>query len=151
MFESSALHEEIVRIRDWLDSGSLDPIPGSIHAVAEALLLFLSYIKDPVIPYHLHDACIAAASNYTSCKQIVLQKMPDLDRNVFLYLCMFLQELLKYSNENGMDAKTLATVFGDILLRDPVRNSRPQANRGKASFIYHFLINDQSPLIMPSK
>lgn len=77
--------------------------------------------------------------------------MPDLDRNVFLYLSMFLQELLKYSNENGTDAKTIATVFGDILLRDPIRNSRPQANRGKASFIYHFLINDPSNLIIPNK
>lgn len=26
LFESIALHEEIIRIRDWLDSGSLDPI-----------------------------------------------------------------------------------------------------------------------------
>uniref|UniRef100_A0A1Y1K9C3 Rho-GAP domain-containing protein n=1 Tax=Photinus pyralis TaxID=7054 RepID=A0A1Y1K9C3_PHOPY len=151
LFESTALHEEIIRIRDWLDLGSMDPIPGSIHAVAEALLLFLSYTRDPIIPYHLHDTCIAAASNYQNCKQIVMQKMSDLDRNVFLYLCMFLQELLKYSNENGTDPKTLATIFGDILLRDPIRNSRPQANRGKASFIYHFLINDQSSLIMPCK
>ncbi|XP_018324743.1 inositol polyphosphate 5-phosphatase OCRL-1 [Agrilus planipennis] len=148
LFELNALNEDIVRIRDWLDWGSLDPISVPIHAVAEALLLFLSYTKDPIIPYHLHDACIAASSNYQSCKQIIVQKLPDLERNVFLYLCMFLQELLKHSNENGSDVKTLATLFGDILLRDPVRNSRPQANRGKASFLYHFLVNDQSCLLI---
>ncbi|CAG9862346.1 unnamed protein product [Phyllotreta striolata] len=151
LFESSALHEEIIRIRDWLDFGSLDPFPGTIQAAAETLLLFLSYTKDPVIPYELHDTCIAAASNYQHCKQIILQKVPDLHRNVFLYICLFLQELLKYQNDNGYDAKTLASLFGDILLRDQIRNSKPQASRGKANFIYNFLVNDLSTSIIPAK
>lgn len=75
--------------------------------------------------------------------------MPDLHRNVFLYICMFLQELLKHSNENGYDAKTIASLFGDILLRDAVRNSKPQASRGKANFMYNFLVNDLSSSIIP--
>lgn len=57
---------------------------------------------------------------------------------------MFLQELQKYSNDNGYDAKALSSLFGDILLRDQVRNSKPQASRGKASFVYNFLMNDLS-------
>lgn len=64
---------------------------------------------------------------------------------------MFLQELLKHSNENGTDARTLATLFGELLLRDPIRNSKPQANRGKGNFMYHFIVNDQSTLIIPNK
>lgn len=80
-----------------------------------------------------------------------MTKLSELERNIFLYLCLFLQELLIYSSENGTDAKTLATVFGDVLLRDPIRNSKPQANRGKAGFVYHFLINDQSQLIAMRK
>lgn len=83
--------------------------------------------------------------------QVVLQKLPDLERNIFLYLCMFLQELVRYSNDNGFDAKTLALIFGDILLRDPIRNSKPQASRGKVSFIHNFLVNDLSGLIVPNK
>ncbi|XP_057654455.1 inositol polyphosphate 5-phosphatase OCRL isoform X1 [Diorhabda carinulata] len=151
LFESSALHEEIIRIRDWLDFGSLDPFPGSVQAAAETLLLFLSYTKDPVIPHELHDNCIAAASNYQNCKQIILQKVPDLHRNVFLYVCMFLQDFLKYHNDNGYDAKTLASLFGDILLRDQIRNSKPQASRGKSNFVYNFLVNDLSSSIAPPK
>ncbi|CAH1115120.1 unnamed protein product [Psylliodes chrysocephalus] len=151
LFESSALHEEIARIRDWLDFGSLDPFPGTVQAAAETLLLFLSYTKDPVIPYELHDNCIAAASNYQNCKQIILQKVPDLHRNVFLYICMFLQELLKHQNDNAYDAKTLASLFGDILLRDQIRNSKPQASRGKSNFVYNFLVNDLSSSIIPPK
>ncbi|KAJ8962464.1 hypothetical protein NQ317_011626 [Molorchus minor] len=124
---------------------------GTVQAVAESLLLFLSYTKDPVIPFELHDNCVAAASNFQNSRQIILQKVSDLHRNVFLYICMFLQELLKYSNDNGYDAKTLASLFGDILLRDPVRNSRPQASRGKSSFVYNFLVNDLSSSIIPHK
>lgn len=80
-----------------------------------------------------------------------MMKLSELERNIFLFICSFLQELLMYSSENGTDAKTLATVFGDVLLRDPIRNSRPQANRRKAEFVYHFLVNDQSQLIAMKK
>jgi phosphatidylinositol-bisphosphatase len=115
------------------------------------LMVFLSFTKDPVVPSDLHDVCIAAATNYQNCRLIIQQKMSDIHRNVFLYICMFLQEMLKHSNENGYDAKTLASLFGDILLRDPIRNSKPQANRGKANFIYNFLVNDLSSSIIPNK
>lgn len=74
-----------------------------------------------------------------------------MERNVFLYLCMFLQELLRHSTDNGFDAKMLALIFGDIVLRDPVRNSKPQASRGKVTFIHNFLVNDLSSLIVPNK
>lgn len=151
IFESTGTLESFIKIRDWLDYGSLDPIPGSVETVAEALLLFLSYTKDPVVPYNLHDGCIAAASSYQNCRQIIQQKLPDINRSVFLYICMFLQELLKHSNDNGYDAKTLSSLFGEILLRDPVRNSKPQASRGKANFIYNFLVNDLSSSIIPIK
>lgn len=144
LFESCALHEELIRIRDWLDCGSQDPIPGTPQAVAETLLLFLSYIKEPVIPYELQDVCIAASNNFENCRQLILQKLNDVHRSVFIYICMFLQELQKYSNDNGYDAKALSSLFGDILLRDQVRNSKPQASRGKASFVYNFLMNDLS-------
>lgn len=47
-------------------------LAGSIYAVADSLLLFLSYTKDPIIPVHLHDHCIAAASNFLNCKQVII-------------------------------------------------------------------------------
>ncbi|XP_066260889.1 inositol polyphosphate 5-phosphatase OCRL isoform X1 [Euwallacea similis] len=149
LFESCALHEELIRIRDWLDYGSQEPLPGTPQAVAETLLLFLSYTKDPVIPFELQDVCIAAANNFENCRQLILQKLNDIHRTVFLYICMFLQELLKYTSDNGYDAKTLSSLFGDILLRDQIRNSKPQASRGKANFVYNFLMNDLSSSLLP--
>ncbi|KAK7791378.1 hypothetical protein R5R35_007912 [Gryllus longicercus] len=95
--------------------------------------------------------------NYIQCKQIIMQ-LPEHRKNVFLYLCAFLQEVLSHTNENGLDAKTVATLFGTIFLRDPprsrgdltsrVRTNQQALDRKKANFVYHFLVNDQSDFIL---
>lgn len=154
LFEQPGLHSEVLQIRDWLDSGSVDPIPGSIHSVAEALLLLLESTADPIIPYNLQAASLRASPNYLQCKQIILE-LPEFRKNVFLYLCEFLQEALQHSAENGLDSKTLSTLFGAIFLRDnPNQAQEPQSrinkqiiDKKKAHFVYHFLINDHSDLI----
>lgn len=43
---------------------------GTVQAVAESLLLFLSFTKDPIIPFDLHDVCVAAAGNFHNCRQV---------------------------------------------------------------------------------
>ncbi|XP_022906082.2 type II inositol 1,4,5-trisphosphate 5-phosphatase [Onthophagus taurus] len=151
MFESTALHDDIIKIRDWLDHGSLNPIPvDNVTAVAECLLLFLSHTKDPIIPYHLTETASSQANNFLNCREI-LEKVPDLHRSVFLYIIMFLKEVLKYGGENGTDPKILATIFGDILLRSPKgKIERQQIQRGKMGFVHQFLINDISSMIVPS-
>lgn len=154
LFEQPGLHCEVLQIRDWLDSGSVDPIPGSIHSVAEALLLLLESTADPIIPYNLQSVCLRASANYLQCKQIIME-LPEFRKNVFLYLCEFLQEALQHSAENGLDAKTLSTLFGAIFLRDnPNQMQEPQSrinkqviDKKKAQFVYHFLVNDHSDLI----
>ncbi|XP_076642759.1 oculocerebrorenal syndrome of Lowe [Halictus rubicundus] len=156
LFETPGLHSEIIAIRDWLDNGSQDPMPGSVHSVAEALLLLLESTAEPLIPYNLHTVCLSAAVNYLQCKQIVMQ-LPEIRRKVFLYICYFLKELLNHTQDNKLDAKTLATLFGSIFLRDPPRsrddrNQRSRTvqaiiDRKKAAFVYHFLVNDQSDFI----
>ncbi|XP_015123931.1 inositol polyphosphate 5-phosphatase OCRL-1 [Diachasma alloeum] len=156
LFETPGLHSEIIAIRDWLDLGSQEPMPGSVHSVAESLLLLLESTAEPLVPYNLHSLCLSAATSYLQCKQLVMQ-LPEIRRTVFLYICSFLQELLNHSQENNLDAKTLATLFGSIFLRDPPRSrdDRTQRNRliqatfdrKKAAFVYHFLVNDQSDFL----
>ena len=34
-------------------------------------------------------------------------QLPEHRKNVFLYLCIFLQEVLAHCNDNGLDAKTV--------------------------------------------
>lgn len=43
---------------------------GSVHSVAEALLILLDSTSEPIIPYNLHGACFSSVSNYGQCKQV---------------------------------------------------------------------------------
>lgn len=157
LFETRGLHNEIIAIRDWLDNGSQESMPGSVHSVAESLLLLLESTAEPLIPYNLHSVCLTAATSYLQCKQIVMQ-LSETRRRVFLYIIFFLQELLNHTQDNELDAKTLATLFGSIFLRDPPRSreDRQQRSRAiqatfdrkKAAFVYHFLVNDQSDIVL---
>lgn len=150
LFLLPGLHSELLAIRNWLDNGSSEPLPGSLHSIAEALLLLLDSTSEPIVPFNLQSVCLGASSNYLQCKQIVVQ-LPEYRKNVFLYLCFFLQELLSHANENGLDAKTLATVFGGIFLRDsprPSARANSTVDRKKANFVYHFLVNDLSDYVV---
>lgn len=88
-------------------------------------------------------------------------QLPEIRRNVFLYICAFLQELLNHSQDNGLDAKTLgedrsflvemfnpklddlfdlynsnffpATLFGSIFLRDPPRRREERSQRSRVT------------------
>lgn len=161
LFEHPGLPSEILLIRNWLDNGSTGTLPGSVHSVAEALLLLLESTAEPLIPYNMHPTCLQAAPSYVQAKQVIAS-LPLYSRNLYLYLCSFLQELLSHSAENGLDAKTIATLFGQIMMRDPPRSRSADAQaksqrsnqlqtqaRKKANFVYHFLVNDFSDLITP--
>lgn len=57
--------------RTSLDEGVLnDVLPGSVHSVAEALLLFLEALPEPVIPYNLYQAALDATPNFSLCKEV---------------------------------------------------------------------------------
>ncbi|ELT95411.1 hypothetical protein CAPTEDRAFT_130250 [Capitella teleta] len=106
LFRQPGLHSEIQLIRDCLDQGKPRLLPGSVHSVAEALLLFLEVLPEPVVPYEHYDLCLHVCDNFTQAKQ-VLQRLPTSHRNVFKYICAFLRELLKHSASNFLDARFL--------------------------------------------
>eukprot|EP00794_Sanderia_malayensis_P000376 gene376-1009_t len=129
----SGLDSEIVRIRNYLDTGQ----KGTMQA-----------LQEPVVPYKFQSKCMDACTNFFLCKQVISQ-IPDCHINVFRYITSFLREVLKYVSDNKLSAKMLATVFGSILLRPPIdqtmsRRTEAQMTQKKARFVYHFLVNDFS-------
>lgn len=118
LFQTSGLRCEINEIRDCLDTGSPSVLPGSVHSVAEALLLFLDSLAEPVIPSAYYTKCLEQNGNLLTCKQ-VLSQLPVSHRNVFKYICAFLRVLLLHSAQNKLDVKLLANIFGRILLQAP--------------------------------
>ncbi|XP_076049020.1 type II inositol 1,4,5-trisphosphate 5-phosphatase-like isoform X2 [Oratosquilla oratoria] len=148
LFTTPGLHKEIIEIRNSLDSGVVgDFLPGSVHSVAEALLLFLEALPEPVIPYILYQRALDSTPNFALCKEVIAA-LPVYHRNVFSYLMAFLKELLKHSHDNNLDARTLASVFGSILIRErQTRNERRATQqsaieRKKQTFVHHFLVNE---------
>uniref|UniRef100_A0A8C3U5A6 phosphoinositide 5-phosphatase n=1 Tax=Catharus ustulatus TaxID=91951 RepID=A0A8C3U5A6_CATUS len=143
LFQQPGLRSEFEQIRDCLDKGMYDTLLGSNHSVAEALLLFLESLPEPVICCRFYSSCLESASSYgLSCQ--IISELPVCHKNVFRYLMAFLRELLKNSGKNHLDVNILASVFGGLLLRPPPGHPTPDiAEKRKAQqFIHQFLVRE---------
>uniref|UniRef100_A0A4X1VQZ0 Type II inositol 1,4,5-trisphosphate 5-phosphatase n=1 Tax=Sus scrofa TaxID=9823 RepID=A0A4X1VQZ0_PIG len=142
LFQQPGLRLEFEHIRDCLDTGTIDHLSASNHSVAEALLLFLESLPEPVICYRAYRSCLECSGNLTASNQVITT-LPACHRNVFTYLMAFLQELLKNSARNHLDGNILASIFGSLLLRSPAGHQKLEtAEKKKAQeFIHQFLCN----------
>ncbi|XP_043361806.1 type II inositol 1,4,5-trisphosphate 5-phosphatase isoform X2 [Dermochelys coriacea] len=143
LFQQPGLRSEFEQIRDCLDTAMLDTLLSSNHSVAEALLLFLESLPEPVICYSLYNNCLHCVNNYTLSSQVV-SMLPMCHKNVFNYLMAFLRELLKNSGKNHLDVNILASIFGDLLLRPPPQHPKPDVTekRKAQQFIQQFLLRE---------
>ncbi|XP_069049892.1 inositol polyphosphate 5-phosphatase OCRL isoform X2 [Lepisosteus oculatus] len=142
LFQTPGMQEELQNIIDCLDTSIPDTIPGSNHSVAEALLIFLEALPEPVVCYELYQRCLDCSHDSRFCRQLISQ-LPRAHRNVFRYLLAFLRELLKYSQHNNLTASLIATLFASLLIRPPPNliGKQTQQDRQKAiDFILGFLM-----------
>ncbi|KAF3839377.1 hypothetical protein F7725_018094 [Dissostichus mawsoni] len=110
---------------------------GSNHSVAEALLLFLDALPQPVVPFSFYQQCLESCSNSSQCEKII-SMLPQCHKNVFNYLAAFLRELLKNSASNRLDVNILATIFASLLLKSPTKQDFAE-KRKTQEFFQHFL------------
>ncbi|NXA45859.1 OCRL phosphatase, partial [Nothocercus julius] len=142
LFQTPGMQEELQLIIDCLDTSIPETIPGSNHSVAEALLIFLEALPEPVICYELYQRCLECSHDSRLCRQVISQ-LPRCHRSVFRYLMSFLRELLKYSEDNNVSANMIATLFTSLLLRPPpnLMAKQTQQDRQRAiSFLFGFLL-----------
>lgn len=146
LFQQPGLRSEFDTIRDCLDAGFPESIPGSNHSIVEALLLFLEGLPEPVICYSYYDRCLECAGDYTISKEII-SKLPLHHKNVFKYLISFLRELLSNSLQNHLDVNILASIFGNLILRPPPDQPTPSNldKRKCQEFVQQFLIGTEGP------
>ncbi|XP_056331118.1 type II inositol 1,4,5-trisphosphate 5-phosphatase [Danio aesculapii] len=142
LFQQPGLRSEFEEIRDCLDTGCLDTLPGSNHSVAEALLLFLDALPEPVIPFSFYQQCLDCCSDSIHCRQII-SMLPQCHKNVFNYLTAFLQELLRHSAYNRLDVNVVAPIFAGLLLRSPDKQDINEKRKVK-EFFQHFLVQTSS-------
>nr|XP_009684727.1 PREDICTED: type II inositol 1,4,5-trisphosphate 5-phosphatase-like [Struthio camelus australis] len=71
LFQQPGLRSEFEQIRDCLDKGMHDTLFGNNHSVAEALLLFLESLPEPVICYKFYNSCLECSNSYRLSSQLV--------------------------------------------------------------------------------
>lgn len=142
LFQQPGLRSEFEEIRDCLDTGTPDSLPGSNHSVAEALLLFLDALSEPVVPYSQYQQCLECCTSSGQCKKII-SMLPQCHKNVFNYVAAFLRELLKNSAHNRLDVNILATIFAALLLRSPTKQDLMEKRKTK-EFLQHFLVQESN-------
>uniref|UniRef100_A0ACB8FQZ7 Uncharacterized protein n=2 Tax=Sphaerodactylus townsendi TaxID=933632 RepID=A0ACB8FQZ7_9SAUR len=149
LFQQPGLRAEFEQIRDWLDTGTLDELGpiSSNHSVAEALLLFLESLPEPVVCSKLYRNSLECANSYKMSSQVI-SMLPRCHQNVFRYLVAFLRELLRHTGKNHLDVNILGSIFGGLLLRPPPGHSKPStAEKQKAQqFIQQFLCHEGTTL-----
>lgn len=109
LFDPQRKHQlspRICAIRDWLDSCSVEPFPGTPHTAAEVLLKIFESSPEPLVTINEKYMSFYVAY-FDKCRELVQQKMPLLNRKIFLYIIMFLKELQKNYTINGMDDRTI--------------------------------------------
>ncbi|XP_063169569.1 inositol polyphosphate 5-phosphatase OCRL isoform X1 [Candoia aspera] len=142
LFQTPGMQDELQDIIECLDTSIPESIPGSNHSVAEALLIFLEALPEPIICYELYQRCLDCSQDSRLCRQVICQ-LPRSHRNVFRYVMAFLRELLKYSESNNVSANMLATLFASLLLRPPpnlVSKQTLQDRQRANGFILGFLL-----------
>eukprot|EP00064_Thunnus_orientalis_P002812 superscaffoldBa00000217_g2820 len=142
IFQQPGLRSEFSEIRDCLDTGMPDSLLGSNHSVAEALLLFLDALPEPVVPYSFYQQCLECCSNAYQCEKVI-SMLPQCHQNVFNYLAAFLRELLKNSASNRLDVNILVTIFASLLLKSPKKQDLAE-KRKTQEFFQHFLTQGSS-------
>lgn len=73
---------------------------GNPHTAAEALLMLLESPPEPLAS-PMEEECLYADTFDKACDIIKVLSGPK--KNTFLYICMFLKELMKYSSYNHLE------------------------------------------------
>ncbi|VDK41042.1 unnamed protein product [Taenia asiatica] len=114
LFRQPEMRCDLPIIRDTLDTTKHDiPIPStvSVHSVIYSLLVFLSALPEPVVPFAFQSNCIAAARQATSNNVLsayqAISRLPIDYQNLFFYLVSFIKQCLSHSDKNGTSVEML--------------------------------------------
>lgn len=123
LFTESGSTETCVAIMRHLDT-RCEPLPAEfdVECVATCLITFLQSLQEPVVPFALYGAALAAGRSKGSAPlAFVQQQLPPQNANVWIYVCGFLNFLLRPVNVrgNGLTSKFLAKLFSDVMLVRP--------------------------------
>lgn len=116
--------DHVTDLRLRLEKGKYDMTGITDASVPGSLLKFwLRDLTDPIIPHELYQYCITNAENTEKTIE-VLERLPEHNKNVLMYLINFLQIVGAPENQAAtrMSVNNIAMVFAPNVLRCPSEN-----------------------------
>lgn len=125
LFTKSTDKEKCSAIMLLLDTTN-EPLPRDVdvHCVAECLLAFLKSLQEPVVPFSLYAAALAAGRARGKAPIAFLRQLPTAHANVWIYITSLLCFLLRpsFTTTNELDAALLAHLFSSVLIIRPAKS-----------------------------
>nr|CCC92793.1 putative inositol/phosphatidylinositol phosphatase [Trypanosoma congolense IL3000] len=134
LFSDSCSSETCVAIMRHLDT-QCQPIPieYDVQCISTCLLNFLQTLLEPVIPYNLYGKALATVKSRSGDPSLfIIQTLPPLHANVWIYVCSLMNFLLRPANAryNGLTAPFVAKALSDVMLVCPTGPSSQYSNKG---------------------
>ncbi|XP_074620007.1 rho GTPase-activating protein 24-like isoform X2 [Acropora palmata] len=119
--------EKVASLKDAFNKGKnpeLESTRTEVHSVASVLKSYFRELPEPLIPYDYFEVFLTAARCYEMREedgiiavQNQLKTLPQPNSSLLRFLCRFLHEVQKHCEQNKMNARNLAMVFGPNILR----------------------------------
>ncbi|KAG4304877.1 hypothetical protein PORY_001552 [Pneumocystis oryctolagi] len=120
------------------NNGSKDNI--GLFSMAQTLLMFLDALPDSIIPSSFYYQCLEASR----CKEdsiIILDMIPSLNANLFIYMADFVREVLWDSSLDTF--KRTACLFSSILMRSS--SFKTEQHLQKQNAFFQWFLSDSHP------
>ncbi|XP_074977688.1 rho GTPase-activating protein 9 isoform X3 [Caretta caretta] len=99
-----------------------DPEWDDVHVVTGALKLFFRELPEPLVPFALFDAFVAAVKLPAGAERVqrlaeLVQSLPPPNYATLRYILAHLRKVMEYAEVNRMTRQNIGIVFGPTLLR----------------------------------
>lgn len=141
LFSISGYAEEINTIRECLDTGEQF---GSfrIHSMADVLVSFLTSLSATIVPPNLLPTMEIDVQNLQSYARVLLNGLPPIHYNIFVYMISFFRECLLHQQSNQLTTVKLARICVTCLVTGGKMDDSKQANQRRNAMhllMIHFL------------
>jgi phosphatidylinositol-bisphosphatase len=109
LFINPGIADEVSSIRECLDTGAQFG-QYRIHSYAEVLVTFLESLSVPIVPNQLFPNQEIDSLNIQSSARRLLEELPPVHYNIFVYVISFFREVLVYRERNLLSAAKVARV-----------------------------------------
>lgn len=114
LFVEPGLAEEVDHIRECLDTGGRFG-QFRVHSYAEALVSLLESLSSPIVPSQLFPTVEIDSLNIQSSARRLLEELPPVHYNVFVYVISFFREVLLNREQNLLSAAKVARICCNCL------------------------------------